>query len=152
MIPRPLDGKALGTFERLRWASFEDPIYQADIFVVWGGDKAMLGRLVRARRPNFRPAREDFFENDADGSSFFTTSSDGVFEYWIWLRTQDLGVAVHECVHLAHFILDHVGLRLTHDSVEAYTYFIEAAFAMVRGAMLAGRKMKRGRRPRSRSR
>lgn len=40
-----------------------------------------------------------------------------------WVET--VGVVVHESVHLAHHLAQRVGLKLSNDSEEAYTYLVE---------------------------
>ena len=68
------------------------------------------------------------FEGNNDvvgGRCMQLKASDGAALYLVGWYTKDFSTLVHECGHLAMYILERAGIDARHDSGEAYCYLIE---------------------------
>jgi hypothetical protein len=44
---------------------------------------------------------------------------------WIWTKSNDIGILVHECFHAVCYAFNDKGLYLCEDSEEAFTYYLQ---------------------------
>lgn len=58
----------------------------------------------------------------------YTRASDGVKSFVIGILRHDLGVLVHECVHMAHCIMDCVQVPIGIKNTEAEAYLVGYLF------------------------
>jgi len=68
-----------------------------------------------------------------DGQYCQVRDHKGKLHHYMWLRDfqwriMDLGLLVHEIFHYMNWVLDDIGLELTKESEEAYTYFYQAVY------------------------
>lgn len=106
--------------------------YKQDIVVVINGDIQDLIKYYEkigsvSAKKNAQYVKEnielDYFDDKTDGTVFPSIP----YGYAVllkhkegWITTTE--VVAHECLHLVHFIMRRVGITLSHESEEAYTY------------------------------
>jgi len=116
--------------------------YAQDLLVVMNGDfktayewflkKRKQGKISKNGEDTIKHIednKEEYFEKPSkqnQGMLYHSLPSGYVMtlnHQSSWIET--VGVVVHESVHLAHHLGQRVGLKLSNDSEEAYTYLVE---------------------------
>jgi hypothetical protein len=106
---------------------FYDPIYKRAIRLIIAEDFADVATYYRKR--NVEPADLEFL-HQARSTSAAKTFNIGNKEWVILLRqfsgsAYHVSLLVHEILHVTIFVLRDLGMRLSDDSDEAYTYYAE---------------------------
>jgi hypothetical protein len=97
-------------------------LYSVDVLFTIGTTESQVIRETerRLKRPLTTEER-DAFRFSGNGKSIHLLNGACV----LWLRAKSLSVLAHEIFHVATFILDRAGIKLTDSSDEAYAYLIE---------------------------
>jgi hypothetical protein len=110
---------------------FNDPIFVANIYFLYGETSAALKRYVEYRHPNFGKAiiRVD---DVALGRMVYVPDIGKRFPtLYIWLpkwegNDRSVRTLHHECFHATVAAMQWVGVRLADESEEIYAYYMDA--------------------------
>ena len=123
---------------------FTEPMYQADISYLVGGDVPELIAFIKERHGNELPVSwSEKFEwgedaHTTDGYQFHINAPLGKGEtFYVWMAEKTPSLLFHETFHLVGDILHTRGINYSNDSEEAYAYLggwiFQEAFRQLRG-------------------
>ena len=119
-------------------------LYPGYLAILVGADKSKIkGALNRLGIPITLEETNEFVVDSQDKG--FTAKLDYVFDdngyervvFLLWLRQKPtdnrwLAVLAHECLHLAHYVFDHIGQEaIPFDDDEVHVYLFEYIFEKV---------------------
>jgi hypothetical protein len=100
------------------------PIYEQDVHIFFGDKNECIDALKNIEVSN--EIINFCFQDSENTSGRWTQWRDDMFNL-MWMpsiptTTHDYGILVHEISHGVFFILDHIGMKHTLDSDEAFAY------------------------------
>jgi hypothetical protein len=124
--------------------TFTDPLYQANISYLIGGDVPELISFIKKRHKNsqmYSFGEKFYWEEDADTTNayqFHITSPLGKSEiFYVWVSEKTPYLLAHETFHLTGDILYNRGVKYCMESEEAFAYLhgwiFSEMFKLLRG-------------------
>lgn len=105
---------------------WKDEVYEIDFYYYFGNYKNFLKDL-KANKINSNHI-------DPAGSMIYKDS-----EVWIYIKKgKKSSVLVHEAVHAAQYVFNHIGQDVTIANSENFAYYVEAIYKMGANPLLKG--------------
>ncbi len=120
----------------MRQITLKDPIYQAKISLLIGGNFAQVRREmdeyhgVGSKFYNKHEACDDA-DSDKDEEAMEWHMVDLEERFYIWVRYPRLDLIYHELFHLVHDVLEVRGIQYSDGSEEAFAYWGAAIFEQI---------------------
>ena len=97
-------------------------VYPFDVHVFVGDDLKKCHKFIKSFVP--KSAREEIlpkFNGDYSGYTLQGKNGSIIIHY---VRIPELGLMCHEAFHVVEFIFDHIGIKHTKSTSEAYAYYL----------------------------
>lgn len=106
----------------------KDKYYEYDIWLIVG-DELLFKKYIQKKYEVSVDGFEDV--GTVGDAKTLTLEKDGQLHVIVWIRSFDwkvfeMGLLVHELLHVVHAVLKNVGFKFSDDSEEAYTYYLQA--------------------------
>jgi len=103
------------------------PIYNRDVMVSLGEtDEILIKKLIKCGIPKNDAELCKFKSPKNIGRAICFAGGESLIRLRIIPRSEhEFGILHHELFHVVHFIMNNIGMPLTDESVEAYTYLIQ---------------------------
>lgn len=113
----------------------EDEVFNRKIYVVVGDPEKSRNHLKRKFKLSYEDC--DSISKENDGCYFSVTnhkSQRKVFVIWVknFRNTPgDIAVVAHEILHLTFAVMCYIGVKISDDSEEAFTYYMDSILKKV---------------------
>ena len=101
-------------------------VYPYEIMVLMGYDFDEITSVLSAYVPEDIESEISLINTDSVGATAMLSNGITLMRLDAEIKPEKLnGIIVHECFHAVKFILDELGMKLTNESEEAYSYLLQ---------------------------